>query len=100
MRYNDYDDELERMRSRKSRTAGRRPAGERPVRETARQRAQYRDEPEDVYKRQGCVWKLLSDICASQFVGCADGRNEFANIPEHSLGVFGCESVFVSGTCF
>ena len=47
MRYNDYDDELERMRSRKSRTAGRRTAGERPVRETARQREQYRDEPED-----------------------------------------------------
>ena len=50
MRYNDYDDELERMRSRKSRTAGRRPAGERPVRETARQREQYRDEPEDFYE--------------------------------------------------
>lgn len=50
MRYNDYDDELERMRSRKSRTAGRRTAGERPVRETARQREQYRDEPEDFYE--------------------------------------------------
>lgn len=50
MRYNDYDDELERMRSRKSRAAGRQPAGGRPARNTARQREQYRDEPETSYE--------------------------------------------------
>ena len=45
MGYNDYDDEVERMRSRKSRAAGRRAAANQP----ARGRQRYEDEPEEYY---------------------------------------------------
>lgn len=45
MGYNDYDDEVERMRSRKSRAAGRRAAANQP----ARGRRRYEDEPEEYY---------------------------------------------------
>lgn len=86
MGYNDYDDEVERMRSRKSRAAGRRAAAKQP----ARGRRRYEDEPEEYYDGDEAGEEWLDEDYDE--AGEAYGDDEFDD------GEDGLEAIYLDET--